>query len=154
MKCPEVQQRLTDYMARETEPGVTESIRAHLESCQDCRSIVRELTDTVEILLEDSRLPRPEMRCLTETRRARIRRAVRHPVLHWLESHLTPISLLIGVILVGLAAAAANYISRERKPVPQVESGTVTIWEGPLPPPATNPAPLPPAGAPPQGPRP
>ena len=130
MNCSDIQDRLTDYISKETGSAVSDTIRIHLESCPDCRTVAKDLNDTMDILKLDSEGRLNEPGQLTEERREEIVRAYRYPMIHWVETHHMLVSLIVTLTLIVLAAAAVIVISASREDTPDPVEG-VEVWIGP-----------------------
>jgi predicted anti-sigma-YlaC factor YlaD len=126
MKCETVLERLVEYLQREAGAAQADLIRRHLESCETCRATARELSDTLELLCRDSsrRTPIPDR--LSRERRARITRSYRHPLVFWVETHHTVVSVAIALVIVLLVAATAIWFSQ--RPGDSLPRDGIEIW--------------------------
>ena len=129
MDCSEIQTRLTDYVAKETGRGVSDTIRIHLKSCAECRHTARELNDTLDILKLDSEDLLRDPTRLSEKRRARITRSYRHPFQHWIESNHIAVSLVVALVIITLLVIAFFKIASQDPPQ-EVDHSGVPVWIG------------------------
>ncbi|MDA0321164.1 MAG: zf-HC2 domain-containing protein [Verrucomicrobia bacterium] len=130
MNCSDIQNRLTDYISKETTGAVSDTIRIHLESCPNCRTVAKDLNETLDILKLDSEGRLGDAAQLTEERREEIVRAYTHPVIHWVETHHILVSIIVALTLILLAAAAMIVINSSRDEAPEPVDG-VEVWIGP-----------------------
>lgn len=98
-RCEEIQAVLVDYMTRELGPARSALVREHLRKCPFCQTAAADIQATFELLRQASGADdSPEH--LSDDRRARIHRAVMHPLMHWIERHHVLVSLAAALVLV------------------------------------------------------
>jgi predicted anti-sigma-YlaC factor YlaD len=129
MNCSDIQNRLTDYISKETTGAVSDTIRIHLESCPNCRTVAKDLNETLDILKLDSEGRLSDVPQLTEERREEIVRAYTHPLIHWVETHHMLVSIIAALTLI-LLAAAMIVITSSHDEAPAPVDG-VEVWIGP-----------------------
>ena len=50
MNCHEIEELLTPYLLKDLDAEKSEQMRAHLESCERCRALARDLESTLDLL--------------------------------------------------------------------------------------------------------
>ncbi|MBN1558459.1 MAG: zf-HC2 domain-containing protein [Lentisphaerae bacterium] len=130
MKCDEIQDILFDYMTRELGPAQSELVREHLRKCDRCRAAAAELQATLAALRDAARDRAGIPEHLSEKRRRRVRRALVHPVIAWLERHHAAVSIGVAVLVILIvfvysrAKTAWSYRVPPGIPVKVLERGT------------------------------
>ncbi|MFC1498606.1 anti-sigma factor family protein [Verrucomicrobiota bacterium] len=120
MKCEDIQEVLFDYMARELGDARSVLVREHMRKCEQCRSEAAEIQATIDLLRTDSKDDAGIPDHLSEERRARIIRALAHPVIHWIERHHILVSVIVTimviVVLLGFLKGVKMFKSRLEDP--------------------------------------
>ena len=81
------------------EPGRSDVIREHARRCQECRARLTELNDTVG-RLHQADFPHGTLpETLSARHRARLTRALMHPVLDWIYVHHILVSSIVALLL-------------------------------------------------------
>lgn len=116
--CPQVQPLLFDYLSRELGEKQSEFIQNHLRHCPVCRKEAAELQEAVALLQADRSVIPPER--VSKGVRARLERALLHPVLDWCYLHRRLVSWIAAIVLIGLLILIALLCTRYEE--------TVTYW--------------------------
>lgn len=85
--CESIQGVLFDYLSRELGSARSEWVREHLRKCPDCKKAAADMQSAVDLLRKASREERGMATALSDDRRKRLRRALLHPVLDWMDRH-------------------------------------------------------------------
>ena len=103
LECADIEKVLFDYMTHELGEGRSDLVREHLRKCESCQARAAEIRATLALLAGASagRGPVPER--LSEDRRARLVRALTHPLLDWIYTHHVLISVLAAVLILSAA---------------------------------------------------
>ena len=128
LTCEDLHPLLFDYMTRELGEGRSDVIREHLRKCEKCQAEAAEIQATLELLGKASRDAGPSGR-LTDARRARIVRAMLHPVLDWVYVH----HILVSILVTLLALAAILWAVKDLKFWERIDFSSaipVTIGKG------------------------
>ena len=119
VKCAEIQELLLDYSARELGESRSALVREHLLYCEACKNAFSEIMDTVS-LLEGASTPSDELpSILTEKHRARVIRALTHPILDWIVVHHKLVASIIAIIVLACTVVALHKMKMfkvEKKP--------------------------------------
>ena len=91
MKCEEIQPWLTSYILEDLDEASMSEIRAHLEHCEGCRAVARDVEPTLDLLRDALAAPTRAPASLSHAQRARIVREGNPPeplsplqwVVHW-----------------------------------------------------------------------
>ena len=59
MTCQQVLRQLSEYLDGELDPAMLESLKRHLEHCEDCSIIVQTTKKTIEISCNSEPIPLP-----------------------------------------------------------------------------------------------
>jgi hypothetical protein len=126
LKCEDIQDLLFAYMSRELGDIQSSVVREHIRKCDACRAEASEIEATLAALHQSSGAGVLESVRLTDERRARILRAVFHPVIDWIDVHHRMVSLALALFVLVLAFVALwNFKPWKREPV---EEG-IPIWQ-------------------------
>jgi hypothetical protein len=124
LRCEDMQMLLFAYMTRELGDVQSRVVREHLRTCATCRQEASEIDETLAALRAGADVSSGDLR-LSDERRARLWRAVFHPVLDWIDHHhrlvagvVALLSLLLTIFFLRHAA-----IWKQR----QLEEG-IPIW--------------------------
>lgn len=98
VNCDSIQEMLTDYMHRELGESHAMLVREHLRRCDKCRAAARNIADALD-LLRAHRSEKPVPTRLSEAHRKRIFHAITHPVMHWMDTYHTAISIAVVIVL-------------------------------------------------------
>ena len=100
LPCEDIRALMMDYMQRDLGEGRSDVIREHTRRCPSCREHLAELQKTLG-LLHDTSFPHgsvPEH--LSDQHRARLARALMHPVLDWIYVHHILVSTLFTALVI------------------------------------------------------
>lgn len=123
--CDDVQMLLTEYMMRELGDVQSRVVREHLRTCEACRREAADLEATLATLRDgDTSWQRADPR-LSDEHRARMMRAVLHPVLDWVYRHHRLVSILVALMVLVSALYVVRHAELFR--VEKVEEG-IPIW--------------------------
>jgi predicted anti-sigma-YlaC factor YlaD len=100
MKCEDIQSALFDYLTRELGPARSDLVREHLRKCEKCQAAAAEIRATMDWLKLVSTQEPPIPVRLSEARRARIARALTHPVLDWIYTHHIVVSVVAAILAI------------------------------------------------------
>lgn len=115
MNCENVREELSAYLDGMLDPAVADAVRAHLDSCGDCRRELMELQETVDLLhgLEKVEVPVD----LVQGVRTQIARAEAAPARSaWFSFLATPQfrAAAAACFVIGLCAYGLRYVERPR----------------------------------------
>lgn len=130
LKCEDVRDVLFDYMSRELGPARSVLVREHLRRCESCQAAAAEMQTATEFLRKASQDTGGTPLRLSEERRARVRRAVRHPVWYWIGQHNVVVSVVAVILFMLVLAVVLNY-TRLWDDAEDEDGITVTIGNGP-----------------------
>jgi predicted anti-sigma-YlaC factor YlaD len=142
LKCEDVREVLFDYMSRELGPARSVLVREHLRRCESCQSAAAQMQSATELLQKASRDGDGAPLRLSDARRARVRRAVRHPVWYWISQHNVIVAVVAVILFLAALAVVLQHTTLWDEPDDD-EGITVTIGNGP-PESDTKEAPVPP----------
>lgn len=108
MNCDDIRELLTDYMARELGESRSAFVREHLRLCPACQSVAQEIARTFD-LMRETEGTYPDK--LSDRHRARIRRAYRHPLIAWIETHHELVSVISAGIVIILILAFVTILT-------------------------------------------
>ena len=97
LPCDEIQALMLEYMQRDLGEGRSDVIREHTRRCAVCRDRLAELQKTLGLL--GAADPDNPAAHLSERHRARLARALMHPVLDWVYVHHILVSALIATLV-------------------------------------------------------
>jgi len=100
LPCEDIQAVLLDYLTRELGPGRSDLVREHLRKCPTCQSAAADMQATLDFLHRDSAAGAGLPERLSDTHRARIVRALMHPVLDWIYRHHVAVSVAAAIVIV------------------------------------------------------
>ena len=105
LPCEAIQALMLEYMQHDLGEGRSDVIREHTRHCTTCRNRLAELQLTLSLLDTDDAGHAPQH--LSTAHRARLTRALMHPVLDWAYVHHIFVSsvvafLVIAALLMGL----------------------------------------------------
>jgi len=104
MKCEEIQDLLFDYMSRELGGARSDLIHEHLRKCRECQKAAAEIEATLNLLGETSSEQTGISSSLSDERRERMERAIKHPVLDWIYVHHILTSIAVAAIAIALVS--------------------------------------------------
>ncbi|TFH15251.1 MAG: hypothetical protein E4H02_08280 [Lentisphaerales bacterium] len=119
MNCDDIRELLTDYMARELGESRSAFVREHLRLCPACQSAAHEIARAFD-LIRETEGAYPDR--LSDRHRARIRRAYRHPLIAWIETHHELVSVISAgtVIILILAFVTMITVLLRYRPVREI----------------------------------
>lgn len=127
LKCDDIQVLLSAYMMRELGDVQSRVVREHLRQCEACRRVASELQAMLDALHAGAAEARAgEGARLSDERRARIWRAVFHPVLDWMYCHHRLVSIMAAVLAVLIVLFVCRHAEIFRKQ--KLEEG-IPIWQ-------------------------
>jgi predicted anti-sigma-YlaC factor YlaD len=133
--CEDVQDLLTDFLARELGPARLDFVREHLRNCPDCLRAAQDMEGALALLRRAANTAAPA--ALDDERRRRLDWAVLHPALDWMSRHHRLVSAIAVVVAIVLALLLARLVRVERHL--RREWRSPEIWYGRLQPaPSTN----------------
>jgi hypothetical protein len=100
MKCEEIQAVLFDYMTRELGGARSDLVHEHLRKCPECQKAAGEIEATLALLGQTSAEETGISTSLSDRRRERIVRAIKHPLLDWIYVHHIIASVVVAVVVI------------------------------------------------------
>ena len=129
LDCEDIQLLFTDYLSRELGDARSAAVREHLRKCDACQAAATEIDSTISLLKADSPLNIPDT--LSAKSRKRMYRVYKHPILSWLDSNQTLITVLA---LVALMTYLGTYLLLFSQPEPFNEDDYTIVnighWDG------------------------
>lgn len=119
MKCEEIQAVLFDYMTRELGSARSDLVHEHLRKCPECKKAAGEIEATLTLLGRTSAEATGISTSLSDKRRERMVRAIKHPLLDWVYVNHVIASVVVAVIVI-LVSSIALYKMRiwHERPAP------------------------------------
>lgn len=118
MQCPEAQNRLSAYLDRELDPGLSRELALHLDDCPACRNQLESLSSLTAMLAADV-IPEPPAalagRILAASRRPHAASPV---ILWWSELSRAMRAAAVIMLMVGTTAGTLLGLSVTRTPLP------------------------------------
>ena len=109
LPCEAIQALMLEYMQRGLGEGRSDVIREHTRRCETCRERMSDLQNTLGLL--DAAFPHgspPDH--LSDRHRARLARALMHPMLDWVYVHHILVSALVATLVIaGVVAGLRRY---------------------------------------------
>ncbi|NQU39989.1 MAG: zf-HC2 domain-containing protein [Lentisphaerae bacterium] len=99
LPCEEIQALMLDYMQHDLGEGRSDVVREHARRCPECRARLTELHATMGMLHHAGFPQGPLPEHLSEQHRARLTRALMHPILDWIYVHHILVSTLVAILL-------------------------------------------------------
>jgi predicted anti-sigma-YlaC factor YlaD len=104
VRCEDIRPLLFDYMTHELGEARSVLVHEHLRKCAGCRSEAADMQSALDVLRRASGEEAAAPVRLTRERRARIDRAIAHPLLDWAFRHHAVVSVAIVVAVLCLVA--------------------------------------------------
>jgi hypothetical protein len=124
--CDDIQMLLSAYMMRELGDVQSRVVREHLRTCDACRREAAEFQEMLDTLKAGAGEAQAGAGVrLSDERRARILRAVFHPVMDWIDRHHRLVSAVLAVLVVLVVLVVLRHAAIFRRQ--QLEEG-IPIW--------------------------
>jgi hypothetical protein len=115
VSCGDIQELLLDYMTRELGGARGDLVREHLRKCPRCQTAAAEIQATLDLLHRASTSDAGIPLRLSDDHRARITRALMHPVIDWIERHHILVSVWVAALILAALLAVLLRIRIERQ---------------------------------------
>lgn len=128
LKCDDIRELLTDYLTHELGDSRSALVREHLRKCEHCKAAAHEMAETFDLLRANKGASAPDR--LSDAQRARVARALKHPIICWIEVNHSLVSAVIAVFLIMLLLASIVLITiMNRRPPETIIDIRMTPYE-------------------------
>lgn len=125
LRCEDIQVLLFAYMTRELGDVQSRVVREHVRTCDVCRQEAAAIEETLAMLRAGADESGEEALRLSDERRARLWRAVFHPVLDWIDRHHRLVAAVVALVTLLLTIFLLRHAAIWKQQ--QIEEG-IPIW--------------------------